>query len=214
MYCKRFCNRDSTILINGHSFQIIAQDNPIAGPSHSSTASFLLHLRDINDNPPTFDLDLYSFKVNEVTAVNSPIGTVHATDQDNHGPNSLQYFIVPSGVNDFYVDRLTGELYTGNSLDRERKDEYIFEVMVTDSGSLDPLQGYARVNVTIEDSNDNAPKFATEDMVFYVEENQPMGVEVGQVVVTDPDSGKGGEVELIMLTEGEGGFIDLDATFI
>ena len=49
-----------------------------------------------------------------------------------------------------------------------------------------------------------APRFESEAMVFYIEENQPIGVEVGQVIVSDPDLGRGGEVELIMLTEGEG----------
>ena len=168
----------------------------------------MLNLRDINDNPPIFDLDLYNFKVNEVTSINSPIGTVHATDRDNTAANALQYFIVHSSISDFYVDRLTGEIYTGNKLDWEREDTYLFEVMVTDSGSLSPLQGYAAVNITIKDSNDNVPRFEHEELVFSIEENQLIATEVGQVNVFDPDLGEGGEVELIMLTEGEGKFIE------
>jgi hypothetical protein len=78
--------------------------------------------------------------------------------------------------------------------------------MATDSGSLNhpPLQSTVIVNITIEDSNDNAPRFAMEVMKFEVVENLPAGVEVGQIIVTDPDLGLGGEVELIMQADGEG----------
>ena len=102
------------------------------------------------------------------------------------------------------MDRLTGEIYTGNKLDREITDSYVFEVMVLDSGSLNQHEGFATVNISIEDSNDNVPIFMDEELVFSIEENQMIGSEVGHVHVLDPDSGRGGQVELIMLTEGQG----------
>ena len=179
-------------------------DNPLHSSPLSTSASLTLHLRDINDNPPTFDKDLYNFKVNEVTPINSPIGTVQATDSDNHSLNSIQYFIVHSSSSDFDIDRLTGEIFTSNILDRERTETYLFEVMATDSGSPHPLQGYAAVNITIEDSNDNAPRFESEKMSFHIEENQPEGVELGQVKVIDQDLGQGGHVELMLLMEQNG----------
>jgi len=60
----------------------------VAAPRAADEADVVITIRDINDNSPVFSLPLgYTFNVPEITAVNSRVGTVVATDIDGGGSN-------------------------------------------------------------------------------------------------------------------------------
>ena len=67
--------------------------------------------------------------------------------------------------------------------------------------------GYAAVNISIEDSNDNVPRFvAGTDIEAHIGENKAVGTEVIQIEVEDLDHGQNGHVLLAMLELGQGSF--------
>ena len=55
-----------------------------------------------------------------------------------------------------------------------------FSVLAQDEGGHG-LVGYAEVEVSLRDVNDNAPFFPREVMVGYVAQNRPAGTEVGKI---------------------------------
>ena len=72
---------------------------------------------------------------------------------------------------------------TARSFDRERQTTYQFTAQVTDQGSP-ALIGVADVIVTINDVNDNGPRFGVQNQVTSVFENVPAFSNVIQVTVS------------------------------
>ncbi|KAF7669711.1 hypothetical protein LDENG_00147260 [Lucifuga dentata] len=71
-------------------------------------------------------------------------------------------------------------------LDREEKDMYILVVLAEDNhgNNVDPPM---EIQVLVEDVNDNLPVCEKEESVFEVQENEPVGSPIGQVIAHDED---------------------------
>ena len=57
-----------------------------------------------------------------------------------------------------------------------------------------PLSNHATVNITVMDSNDNAPVFTQESYSTRISEKAGVGTEVATVLATDLDKGPNGIV--------------------
>ncbi|XP_037640297.1 cadherin-17 [Sebastes umbrosus] len=79
-----------------------------------------------------------------------------------------------------------GEIYVTEELDREDKDMYIVVVFAVDNNDkqVDPPM---EIHVVVEDVNDNIPVCANEESVFEVQEDEPVGSLVGQLLAHDDD---------------------------
>ncbi|KAM4601495.1 cadherin-17 [Polymixia lowei] len=79
-----------------------------------------------------------------------------------------------------------GEIHLTKELDREEKDMYILVVLAEDDHGeeVDPPM---EIQVVVEDVNDNPPMCETEETVFEVQEDEPVGSPVGQLVAHDAD---------------------------
>ncbi|TDH11809.1 hypothetical protein EPR50_G00064980 [Perca flavescens] len=79
-----------------------------------------------------------------------------------------------------------GEIHLTDELDREDKDMYILVVFAVDSDDkqLDPPM---EIQVLVEDLNDNAPVCANMENVFEVQEDEPVGSLIGQLLAHDDD---------------------------
>jgi hypothetical protein len=75
-----------------YELDITASDHGQPQPL-STTVRCLIHLIDINDNYPIFDLSEYIFEIPETWSNRSPIGHVHATDADEYY-SELSYTLV------------------------------------------------------------------------------------------------------------------------
>jgi hypothetical protein len=75
-----------------YEFDITASDHGQPQPL-SSTVRCVIHLIDIDDNYPIFDLSEYIFEIPETWSNLSPIGHVHATDADEYY-SELSYTLV------------------------------------------------------------------------------------------------------------------------
>uniref|UniRef100_A0AAQ5WWS3 Cadherin domain-containing protein n=1 Tax=Amphiprion ocellaris TaxID=80972 RepID=A0AAQ5WWS3_AMPOC len=79
-----------------------------------------------------------------------------------------------------------GEIMLTEELDREDKDMYTLVVFAKDNHDKEvdpPMEIY----VVVDDVNDNEPKCEEEESVFEVQEDEPSGSLVGQLLVHDDD---------------------------
>ena len=67
-------------------------------------------LSDLNDNAPAFSPTSYTFSIDEGVALNTPVGTLTATDTDD-GANKVFAYAISSGegLSDFAIDTSTGD---------------------------------------------------------------------------------------------------------
>lgn len=127
-----------------------------------------VHVTDVNDNPPVFELTECAGNVSESAAPgsyvldrnNAPL-VVRATDADSSKNCLLIYQIVDSRAQDvFDIDPSTGAIKTKVILDRELVEMYEFNVQVSDHG--DPPRSAlvaAKVTIYVNDVNDSPPVF-------------------------------------------------------
>ncbi|XP_037297103.1 fat-like cadherin-related tumor suppressor homolog isoform X2 [Manduca sexta] len=192
-----------------HRLVVVATD---AGrPPRSATATLRLTVADVNDNPPEFEFHQYRATVPEIDAPGTEVLRVRATSRDA-GVNADVYYSIIAGDDrdDFALDRATGALSVARPLDYERRKEYLLTVQAIDGGSP-PLSDRATVNVTITDSNDNAPNFGQASYVARVREDAAVGTRVLQVIADDADSGANGRVTYSVVRGDRSGRFALDA---
>ena len=112
---------------------------------------------------------------------------VDATDTD-----LLLYTLGGADAASFGIAKNTGQLKTKAKLDYETKNEYMAVVTATDpSGAIDSIMVTIMVidgpdDATITLAN-NAPAFEDATPEFMVDENMPVGTDVGMVMATDAD---------------------------
>jgi len=85
-----------------------------------------------------------------------------------------------------FVITLDGEIQLTEELDREEKDMYILVVMAEDEGGkeVDPPM---EIHVVVEDVNDNPPTCENEETLFEVQEDEPVGSPIGDLLAHDAD---------------------------
>ncbi|XP_004470294.1 desmoglein-2 [Dasypus novemcinctus] len=148
---------------------------------------------DINDNEPVFTQDVFVGSIEELSAVDTLVMKISATDADEpNTPNSkISYKIVsqePSYPPVFHVKKDTGEIYASITLDREEHSSYTLTVEATDgNGQITnkPVK-QAQVQIHVLDVNDNIPEVENEMYEGMIQENQA-NVEVMRIKVFDAD---------------------------
>ncbi|XP_058548415.1 LOW QUALITY PROTEIN: desmoglein-2 [Neofelis nebulosa] len=150
---------------------------------------------DVNDNEPVFTQDVFVGSVEELSAADTLVMKISATDADE--PNTLNskisYRIVsqePAYPPVFYLNKDTGEIFTTSfTLDREEHSSYTLTVEARDGNGqiTDKPVKQAQVQIRILDVNDNIPvvKNAMNEGVE-VKENEA-NVEVTRIKVSDAD---------------------------
>ena len=74
----------------------------------SSLATVIVTVLDVNDNPPEFEMTIYSMSVSESVSIGTTVGQVFATSRDIGVNAEITYSIVGSVGNDFSIDSDTG----------------------------------------------------------------------------------------------------------
>ncbi|CDW56179.1 Cadherin C and Laminin G 2 and Cadherin domain co ntaining protein [Trichuris trichiura] len=151
-----------------------------------------VRLRDKNDNVPKFTLDKFTGSVEEEQDVSTmrkrPLVTVVAKDNDERPEfKDITYKILPGPASHlFRIDSKSGAVYATQSFDREKNDSFVLDVQAEDNapsdlpGARGPNRDITKVQILIQDINDNAPYFNESVYRGRVREN----AEVGQNVMT------------------------------
>ncbi|KAL5112321.1 Protocadherin-16 [Taenia crassiceps] len=212
LYTKSKLDREQKA---NHKFNLCADDG-----IHKACTSIVVHLDDVNDNPPLFDKETYIIRLVENTQFYEPLITFHVTDIDigNQGfsivieaphltSNASDIENLTDNLDNFFSIR-DNKLFLRQPLDREAKSHYHFFVRVTDlqnSGSSSAQEGLsstAEVFVEVCDTNDNAPVFIFPNAStaneggnqLNVSCRETMGSSVGRVVAIDLDLEQNGTV--------------------
>lgn len=113
---------------------------------------------------------------------------------------TISYSIVtPSDF--FVISESTGIVSTlpGREFDRETVDRYEVVVQARDGGKPLPRVAQSVVRVTVDDVNDNEPKFTEESYFFVVQVSVDVGAFVGRVEAHDKDIGNNGAIRYVIV---------------
>jgi len=159
---------------------------------------------DINDNVPTFSQQRLSIALSELTPPKDLFPLMPATDVDSPANGVAGYRLTvlesmePSPLFDVRVGDVNAStpqlrLVLKQPLDHETADRHHLRVLAYDRGAPS-LTGTLYIDVTVEDANDNAPKFDKELYATVLLETAPRGTVVLSVTAEDDDSRDNGRV--------------------
>ncbi|XP_063989387.1 cadherin-87A isoform X2 [Diachasmimorpha longicaudata] len=190
--------------------------NGIPGNDEStvSTANATVTIKDVNDEPPTFNKREYNIEIPE----NVPDGTLlphlDMTVKDpDVGFNSEFSLRLEDITGAFTVEPsvATGSTsvnirVSNGSLDYENPNQqkFIILVIAEELHTNPKLSSTATVTVTITDANDNAPSFSSPTYTAVVSETSPPGTPVATIRAKDRDSGRFGTAGIVYQLLGQG----------
>ncbi|XP_009704464.1 PREDICTED: protocadherin-23, partial [Cariama cristata] len=176
-----------------HRLVLLASDR--GTPSLNSTATVLITVLDVNDNPPVFSSPEYHIHVKESIPVGSHLTEVSANDCDA-GTNAEITYAIISG-NDrghFRLDGKTGSVDLMKTLDYEDTIKFTLIIQATDGGADVKNVAFSVVLVSVLDDNDYAPLFLFPSLSCTVSENLPTFSFVCAVSALDFDKGSYGHL--------------------
>ena len=155
--CNRELDREK---ISEYQIKVVAFDR--GSPSLSSTATVLVTVEDLNDNPPRFTR-LYSVNVTENAAYGTELLTVSINDRDTPENANVSFSLTEEdGGDTFAINPLSGLVTVRGQLDREVQEEYALKVQVAD----DAWKVHTTISVLVQDENDNRPVFDSKNYEF------------------------------------------------
>lgn len=126
---------------------------------YNATTSVIIHVEDVNDNAPSFNLPSYSTTIEENSQIPKKIFTVKASDLDKEETNGqIIYELEGQGAEYFSIDSISGEIFVTKFVDREIMPIFKFILQAIDEDGHG-LIGTADMTVHVKDQNDNAPVF-------------------------------------------------------
>ena len=150
----------------------------------SSNCNLTIYIDDVNDNSPVIDPSSLNGKILENKNASSAVMVIKATDADLGKNAELEYTIQ---LNDrFQIDSRNGTITTLVPLDREEKENYRYEVTVSDKGDR-RRQTKAFVNIKVLDVDDNCPRFIPEVYNVSVREDLKIGTSILTIYAEDKD---------------------------
>ena len=111
----------------------------------------------------------------------------------------------------FSIEPTTGLVSVAGEIDHERAKEYFLTVQARDGGTP-PLSNHATVNITVIDTNDNAPVFTRKSYSTSISEKSSVGTNVVRVTATDLDKGLNGAVTYRLVHGDPQGQFKVDAS--
>ncbi|XP_036280222.1 protocadherin beta-2 [Pipistrellus kuhlii] len=170
----------------------------IDGGGLSGSCVVLVHVIDLNDNPPELTM---STLINEIPEnLQETVIAVFSVSDPDSGDNGrmvcsiqdhLPFLLKPS-VENFY------SIVTNTALDREMTSEYNITITVTDMGTP-RLKTQHNITLLVSDVNDNAPAFTQPSYSLLLRENNSPALHIGSVSATDRDAGANAQITYSLL---------------
>ncbi|XP_053556199.1 protocadherin-23 [Bombina bombina] len=183
--------------------------------SKKKYAFSVLHISilDENDFLPKFLFNSMICNLCEDAPSFTPVCTANAFDLDSGPYGTLSYSIQSSCQNDpqsrdmFFIDSLTGDIYTKHVIDYEMQNRYCLIIQVKDKSDS---TASVLVYVDIEGKDEFQPIFSEEQYLFQLPKENKPGQVIGRVEASDSDEGLDGIVHYFL--EGPSQFFSINIT--
>ncbi|XP_041050027.1 protocadherin Fat 1-like isoform X1 [Carcharodon carcharias] len=200
MYVNRSLDYESC-----QEYYLSIDGNRKGRPLFSDSTTVIINVTDVNDNPPKFSHSVYNAEISEDAPHGELVLKVTATDRDGPLNNLIHYSIMNGDPNQhFRINPKNGEILLSHHLDREEISSYSLTVQAIDNGEP-PLFSHTALNIQVLDVNDNPPMFFQFNYSVVIQENEPIGSSVLQLLVVDRDSGSNGPPFLFSIAAGNEG---------
>ncbi|RWS28589.1 cadherin-23-like protein [Leptotrombidium deliense] len=154
----------------------IAARETVAVGAQTSEAQLVVQIKDVNDNFPQFEHEFYRTSIPENAQKGTVITTIKAFDVDSglYGTAGIRYTDVQGEIaSKLSLDPITGVLSVKTSehgFDRETISQYYITVEARDNNGTGN-RNTVQVLLTVDDVNDNKPKFLSDVYEARVYEN-------------------------------------------
>ena len=178
----------------------------------------LVEILDVNDHNPEFSKSQMDLSILESAPRGSSFILPPASDSDS-GKNGIEGYELVGTTDKFELQVTEPEdtpvelrLVLKEELDREATEFYQLKVVAHDGGSPSK-SGSIEINITIEDINDNEPKFTNTTYEAFIDENIPVGSSVYQVKALDKDRGENARIKYGFAEETQEAYGDVFGIF-
>ncbi|XP_036069869.1 protocadherin alpha-C2 isoform X18 [Oryzias melastigma] len=157
--------------------------------------SVIVHVEDINDNPPEIEVASLSSSVSEDSRPGTTVALLSITDSDS-GINGKIISVIDGNTPFTLSQSIQDNMFavvTKSQLDREETSVYDITIIAKDGGEP-ALTSEKTISVYVSDTNDNKPEFLQNPYTFYLTENNPPGGPVLTVQATDRDDGENAHI--------------------
>uniref|UniRef100_A0A672RFF8 FAT atypical cadherin 3 n=1 Tax=Sinocyclocheilus grahami TaxID=75366 RepID=A0A672RFF8_SINGR len=152
-------------------------------PRLSNTQSVQLFVKKKQSVQVSFEKKIYKTSIIEI----APQGTIIETVRISPGPPVVSYALsLTSDSIYFIINPFTGVISTVQQFTTLNQELFDLEVMETVSGMT------AKVQITVEDANDNCPVFTSTSYEVSINESVPIGTSILTVSAVDDDKGDNG----------------------
>ncbi|XP_067852698.1 protocadherin-10-like [Heptranchias perlo] len=196
-----------------YNIDILCKD--AGSPSLSTNKSIVVHVTDINDNPPRFPQPSYTGYVMENNTPGTSIYSVTAMDSDINQNSHISYSIQDTQIKGVpalsYVSihSKNGTIYAQRSFDYEQIKNIQFQVKAEDGG-FPSRSANITVIMIILDQNDNAPvilsPLSQKGPAITIPRSADPGHLVTKVIATDADSGQNSRLSYRLVQDTNPGF--------
>ena len=167
-------------------------------PPKSTSLLLTVFVSPVNEHSPQFNLTDYTVNILENVSLGDEVLQVYATDRDmsTHRDGQISYHIDSNGEEVPFAISSNGIIRLITTLDAESDQgtTFSFTVNAVDGGSPSRHDS-ARVQITVEDVNDNVPSFSQGFYTASISSSlMPGEVVLHSLNCTDPDSGSNGDV--------------------
>jgi len=169
-----------------YSFHVEATDS--GSPAHTATAAVEITVRDVNDNAPVFDPNVYRETVSEEAVPGAPVVVVTAVDADANEHGRVSYAIESGNERaSFHIISQMGYglISVARPLSHRQQANYTLGIVATDGWHRDE----AVVYVAVAGANLHRPAFRGTPYHFRVLEDAAVGLAVFNVSAVDDDTG-------------------------
>ncbi|XP_028595828.2 cadherin-15 [Podarcis muralis] len=192
-------------------YNLTLQVADMSGEGLATTATAVIYVDDINDNPPEFTEKEFSMEAPE-NKQGVVIGRVLVQDKDLPGsPNWLAKFTIlegdPNGAFAIHTDPLTndGVISLVKALNHEERDRFELLVSVQNQSPLElsapkAARALTTVRVHVLDANE-APFFRENPWRGSVNEGAPPGTEITLYRASDPDTLQGQQLRYFQASD-------------
>lgn len=173
-------------------------------PANVVYCTVVINIIDVNDNFPVFKKAQDVIVVEETAPVGTFVTRIQASDADSADFGNIGLSLRSEH---FRIDRVTGNVTTIASLDREVIDRYALKVAASDTAGH---QSNLSLLISVGDANDNHPEFlTTSPMTIDLFEKTPNGSIVAFAEAADKDIGLNGKIEYT-LSESSGDLLRIN----